>query len=40
MSKCGKNNVKVGVGKIKKKHVLYFFQMLAQFLSSCAAIRT
>ena len=31
MRKCGKNNDEIGVGKMKKKHVAYFFQMLAQF---------
>ena len=35
--KAQKNDVKVGIGKIKTKHFLSFFQMLAQSQSSHSA---
>ena len=39
--KCGKNDVKVGVDKIKReKNIWAYFQMLAKFPSSCASIGT
>ena len=39
MRKCRKNDVKLGVGKMKTKTFFCLFQMLAQFQSSCSAMK-